>query len=161
VIEFVNDEEKGQLIFLNGKNVTEAIRTPEATRGSSVVAVHPGVRQEMVRRQQALGQKGSLVAEGRDTTSVVFRNADLKIYLEADLETRAERRRLEAVNRGETTTLEEQKRKITERDSNDTGRKDSPLTQVSDAVVVDTTELTIEEQVEKIIRLAQNAFAEK
>jgi len=160
-IRFENDEEKGQLIFLNNEDVTDAIRTPEATHGSSAVAVHPGVRREMVRRQRQMGQKGNIVAEGRDTTSVVFTHADLKIYLNADLKTRAQRRLLEANQRGESTTPEEQERLLTERDANDTGRKESPLTQVPDAVVVDTTSLTIEEQVEKIIELARQAFAGK
>ena len=160
-IEFKSDEEKGQLIFLNNEDVTEAIRTPEATHGSSAVAVYPGVRREMVRRQRLMGQKGNIVAEGRDTTSVVFRDADLKIYLKADLKTRAQRRLLEAVHRGETTTLEEQERLLTERDQNDSGRKESPLKQMPDAVVVDTTSLTIEGQVEKIIQLARHAFSGK
>ncbi len=160
-IEFRNDEHKGQMIFLNGIDVTDAIRTPEATHGSSAVAVHPGVRREMVRRQRQMGERGNIVAEGRDTTSVVFKDADLKIYLKADLKARAERRMLEIVNRGETSSVEEQEKLLVGRDKNDTERKESPLTQVVDAVEVDTTNLTIEEQVEKIIQLAQDAFAEK
>jgi cytidylate kinase len=160
-IEFRNDPERGQLVFLDGEDVTDAIRTPQATQGSSAVAVHPGVRRQMVRRQQALGRVGSLVAEGRDTTSVVFRDADLKIYLDAALMTRAQRRYLEAVGRGEQTTIEEQERLLTERDANDTGRKDSPLTRVVDAVVVDTTAMTIEQQVETIIALAYERFSHR
>jgi cytidylate kinase len=160
-IEFKNDPQRGQLIFLNNEDVTDAIRTPEATRGSSAVAVYPGVRREMVRRQQELGRKGSLVAEGRDTTSVVFVEADLKIYLDADLDTRAERRYLEAVQRGQKTSVEEQKRLLIARDKNDSERTDSPLTRAPGAVVVDTTGLTIEGQVDKIIELARAAFAKK
>jgi cytidylate kinase len=160
-IEFKNDKEKGQMIFLNDEDVSEAIRTPEATHGSSAVAVHPGVRQEMVRRQQAMGKKGSIVAEGRDTTSVVFTRADLKIFLNADLETRAQRRFLEIVRNGGTTTLEEQKKLLVERDRNDTDRKESPLVAVHDATVVDTTSMTIEEQVDMIILLARKAFTGK
>jgi cytidylate kinase len=157
-IEFRNDPQRGQLIFLNGTDVTDAIRTPEATRGSSAVAVHPGVRREMVRRQKQMGQTGNLVAEGRDTTSVVFVDADLKIYLDADLETRAKRRYLEAKQRGEETSIEEQKRLLIARDKNDTTRRESPLTKVPDAVVVDTTDLSIEQQVDRIIDLASKAF---
>jgi cytidylate kinase len=160
-IEFKNDPQRGQLIFLNNEDVTDAIRTPEATRGSSAVAVYPGVRREMVRRQQELGRKGSLVAEGRDTTSVVFVEADLKIYLDADLDTRAERRYLEAVQRGQKTSVEEQKRLLIARDKNDSERADSPLTRAPGAVVVDTTGLTIDGQVDKIIELARDAFAKK
>ncbi len=160
-IEFVNDDQKGQLIFLNDENVTDAIRTSEATRGSSAVAVYPGVRREMVHRQRMLGEKGGIVAEGRDTTSVVFRDADLKIYLKADLGERARRRMIEIVQNGGQTTQEEQERLLVARDKNDTERKESPLKQVDDAIVVDTTSLTIEEQVEAIIRLAHKAFTGK
>jgi cytidylate kinase len=158
-IEFKADDERGQLTFLNGEDGTDAIRTPEATRGASAVAVFGNVRAEMVRRQQAMGKKGSIVAEGRDTTSVVFAQADLKVYLTADLKTRAERRFLEAMHQGDLTTVEEQITLLKQRDENDSGRKESPLTQVKDAVVVDTTSLTIDEQIEKIIQLARKAFA--
>jgi len=160
-IEFKNDPQRGQLIFLNNEDVTDAIRTPEATRGSSAVAVYPGVRREMVRRQQELGRKGGLVAEGRDTTSVVFVEADLKIYLDADLDTRAERRYLEAAQRGQKTSVDEQKRLLIARDKNDSERADSPLVCAPGAIVVDTTGLTIEGQVDKIIELARDAFAKK
>jgi len=160
-IEFKNDPQRGQLIFLNSEDVTDAIRTPEATHGSTAVAVHPGVRRQMVRRQQDLGRKGGLVAEGRDTTSVVFVEADLKIYLDADLDTRAERRYFEAVGRGQKTSVAEQKRLLIARDKNDSERADSPLVRAQGAIVVDTTGLTIEGQVDKIIELARDAFAKK
>ena len=160
-IEFKNDPRWGQLIFLNNEDVTDAIRTPEATRGSSAVAVHPSVRRQMVRRQQELGRKGGLVAEGRDTTSVVFVEADLKIYLDADLDTRAQRRYFEAAQRGQKTSVEEQKQLLIARDKNDSERADSPLVCAPGAIVVDTTGLTIEGQVDKIIELARDAFAKK
>ncbi|NMC44458.1 MAG: (d)CMP kinase [candidate division Zixibacteria bacterium] len=161
VIEFVPDATRGQLTLLDGEDVTEAIRSPEATAGSSAVAVHPGVRAEMVKRQKELGRHGNIVAEGRDTTSVVFPRADLKIYLAADIKTRAQRRYLEAVARGDKTTVEEQIRLLEARDKNDSERAVSPLTRVPDAVLVDTTGLTIEGQVEKIFALAFRAFASK
>lgn len=159
-IDFVNDPEKGQLVFLNNEDVSEAIRTAEASHGASAVAVHAGVRREMVKRQKEMGRDGNIVAEGRDTTSVVFPDADLKIYLQADLSTRAERRRLEAADRGEDTTREEQEKLLDARDKNDSGRKESPLTKVDDAVVVDTTALSIDGQVEAIIKLAEERFSE-
>lgn len=158
-IEFKSDDRRGQRIFLNGKDVTDAIREPQATHGSSAVAVHAGVRREMVRRQRAMGRQGGLVAEGRDTTSVVFRDADLKIYLNADLATRARRRYLEAVQRGETTTIEEQEKLLVGRDQNDSARQESPLQKVPGAVEVDTTALTIEQQVETIIEIAKEKFS--
>lgn len=160
-IRFRQDKKKGQLIYLNGKNVTEAIRSPEVTRGSSAVAVHPGVRRKLVKRQQKMAKKGSIVAEGRDTTSVVFPRANLKIYLTADLEKRAQRRFLETMHRGESTNIEEQEKLLRERDKNDSGRKSSPLKQVRDAIMVDTSSLTIEEQVETIIQHARKAFVLK
>lgn len=161
VIEFVADPVHGQRTLLDGEDVSEAIRTPEATAGSSAVAVHAGVRREMVKRQKEIGGHGSIVAEGRDTTSVVFPHADLKVYLVADLKMRAQRRYLEAAARGEATTIDEQERLLEARDRNDTGRKESPLTRVDDAVLVDTSGLTIEGQLEKIIELARRAFAAK
>jgi len=159
-IEFVNDPDKGQLVFLNGEDVSEAIRTAEVSAGASAVAVHAGVRRELVRRQVELGQKGNIVAEGRDTTSVVFPGADLKVFLSASLRARAERRMLETCQRGEETTVEEQEQMLDARDKNDSGRKESPLTRVDDAVVVDTTALTIEGQVDVIIKLAEKKFSE-
>ena len=157
-IEFRSEGDKGQLIFLNGEDVSDAIRTAEATRGSSAVAVHAGVRRELVKCQQEMGKIGGIVAEGRDTTSVVFPRADLKIYLKADLEARARRRFLELTHKGESTSMEEQMELLTARDENDTGRKVSPLVLVSDAIVVDTSALTIEGQVEAIVKLALEAF---
>jgi cytidylate kinase len=157
-IEFEPDAEKGQRVLLNGEDVTEAIRMPEATRGSSLVAVHAGIRRELVMRQQAMGKKGSIVVEGRDTTSVVFPRADLKIYMMADTRIRAQRRFLEAMHRNEKTTIDEQVKLLNKRDTNDSTRKSSPLKQMPDAVVVDTSSLTVEEQVETIIQHARKAF---
>ena len=157
-IDFKPDAEIGQRVLLNGEDVTEDIRTPEATHGSSAIAVFSGVRRELVRRQQEMGNKGSIVVEGRDTTSVVFPRADLKIYMTAGVQMRAQRRFLEAMHRGEKTTVVDQEKLLTARDKNDSSRKDSPLKQVNDAIVVDTSSLTIEEQVETIIQHARKAF---
>lgn len=156
-IEFQNSD-NGQLVFLNGEDVTEAIRTPEATHGSSAVAVYPKVRNELVAQQQSLGKKGSIVVEGRDTTSVVFPHADLKVYLDAELKVRAQRRFLEAIHNGIETTIDKQVALLEARDRNDSERKASPLTKVHDAVVVDTTAMSIEEQVETIIKIAKKRF---
>ncbi len=157
-IEFKNDSNESQLVFINGEDVTEAIRTPEATQGSSGIAVFPEVREELVSQQQEMGNKGSIVVEGRDTTSVVFPLADLKIYLDADIRTRAERRFLEIMHNGEETTIEAQLILLESRDKNDSERKASPLTKVHDAVIVDTTALNIDEQVETIIKIAKKQF---
>jgi len=140
-------------VFLFGKDMTDEIRTLEVTKAVSPVSVHSGVRTAMVKRQRDLAKDGSIVAEGRDTTSVVFPNADLKIFLDASIEERARRRQLELVRKGISTDFEELKKDIIERDKRDSGRENSPLTKMADAVVIDTTSLTIEDQVERIIRL--------
>ena len=158
-IAFKSNPDNGQWVFLNGEDVSEAIRTPEATQGSSAVAVHAEVRQELVTLQQEMGRQGNIVVEGRDTTSVVFPDADLKIYLDADIEIRAQRRLCESQQKREYTTLEEQIELLKARDKNDSERKASPLTKVNDAVVVDTTAMTIDEQVETIIQIAEKRFS--
>ncbi len=140
-------------IFLAGQDMTDEIRTPEVNEAVSPVSVHPGVRKAMVSRQRVMGKKGNIVAEGRDTTSVVFPDADLKIYLDASIEERARRRQLELARNGISSTFEEQKEKIAERDKRDSSRQYSPLTRTDDSIIIDTTSMTIEEQVERIIRL--------
>ncbi|MFH2036663.1 MAG: (d)CMP kinase [Candidatus Zixiibacteriota bacterium] len=140
-------------VYINGEDVTEAIRTPEVNEAVSPVAVHPKVREAMVKRQKVMGAKGNVVAEGRDTTSVVFPNADLKVYLDASIEERARRRVLEYTHKGQDTTIEEQEELLAKRDTIDSGRAYSPLTRTKDSILVDTSNLNIEEQVEKIITL--------
>ncbi|MDF1545628.1 MAG: (d)CMP kinase [bacterium] len=151
-IEF-KTEAKINHVYINGQEVTEEIRTPEVTQHVSEVAAHKGVRQAMVEKQAELGKGGSIVAEGRDTTTVVFPHADLKVYLDASVSERAQRRLLDLARMGITTTLEEQKADISRRDAYDSGREHSPLTRAKDAVIVDTTQLTIEDQIERIVEL--------
>jgi len=145
-------------VFYNGEDVTEQIRTPEVNQHVSEVASHKGVRAAMVALQEELGKDGSIVAEGRDTTTVVFPHADLKIYLDASVEQRAQRRLLELVKNGVSTTLADQIADIKRRDDYDSGRAHSPLTRANDAIVVDTTDLTIEGQVDKIIEIFRDIF---
>jgi cytidylate kinase len=114
--------------------------------------VHKKVRKILVEKQKEIGQKNNLVAEGRDTTTVVFPNA-FKIYLCADIEERARRRFLELKDKGIRTSLKGQIKEIAKRDKIDSQREASPLCVDKDAVVVDTTHLTIEEQVNKVIEL--------
>lgn len=142
-------------VLINGQNVTSEIRTPEVTRGVSEVSAHAGVRKAMVEKQRAIGKKGSIVAEGRDTTTVVFPGADLKVFLDASIETRARRRLLELSRAGISTSLEELQEEIGRRDSYDSGREHSPLVRAKDAIVVDTSSLTIEQQVEHILSLVR------
>ncbi|MFH2047874.1 MAG: (d)CMP kinase [bacterium] len=156
-IRFEN-KENIQHVFLGDEDVTIEIRTPEVTRQVSEVSAHKKIRKAMVEKQKELGQKGSIVAEGRDTTTVVFTNAHLKIYLKATIEQRAQRRLIDLAKMGVTTTLQELKEDIKRRDDYDSNRQHSPLTIAPDAIVIDTSHLTIEDQVEKIISLAIDKF---
>ena len=154
-IEFETHEDVNR-VFINGEEVTEQIRTPEVTLHVSEVSAIQGVRVAMVAKQKELGKEGSIVAEGRDTTTVVFPNADMKIYLDASVNERARRRLLDLARMGVSTTLEEQEADINRRDKFDSGRAHSPLTKAKDAVVVDTTRLTFEEQIDYIIDLMKS-----
>jgi len=157
VISFGNKDGVNR-IWLDGKDVTEKIREPHVDRNVSYVSVHKKVRRILVEMQKRMGEENDLVAEGRDTTTVVFPHA-FKVYLDADLRERAKRRLLELEEKGIQTTLEEQTREISRRDKLDSEREASPLLRDKDAVVVDTTHLTIEGQVDRVIQLFQKESA--
>jgi len=140
-------------VLVNGVDVSKQIRTPEVTAHVSEVSAHKKVREAIVAKQRELGKSGSLVAEGRDTTTVVFPRADVKIYLEASIAERARRRLLDLTNMGIGTSLEEQEAEIRRRDEYDSKRAHSPLPKARAALLVDTTHLTIEQQVDRIISL--------
>ncbi len=148
-------------VLLNDEDVTEAIRAPEVTAASSVMSTVPGVRRALVRQQRAFGERGSCVMEGRDIGTVVFPDAELKVFLVASLEVRAERRRLEFESRGVEASLDDITEEIAERDRRDSTRTDSPLLRAEDAVEIDTSSLTIEEQVDAVLRLARKRGAEE
>ena len=147
----------GNLVFLNGQDISKEIRTPEVTKNVSEVSAHLLVRRAMVARQKDFGKKGSIVAEGRDTTTVVFPDADLKIYMDASVKERAKRRLLDLSKMGIESDLSEQEQDINRRDEFDSGREHSPLFRAEDAVVIDTTNLTSEKQVDRIVELFQAA----
>lgn len=153
-IEFETHEDINR-VQLNGTDITTEIRTPEVTRHVSEVSAHKGVRQAMVRKQQEIGRTGHIVAEGRDTTTVVFPDAFLKVYLDASVSTRARRRLKDLESMGIPSSLEEQEADLKRRDTYDSSRAHSPLTRAEDAVVVDTTDMTIEGQVDHIISLVR------
>jgi cytidylate kinase len=142
-------------VLLNGEDVTEAIRSPEVTTAVSPVSAHVGVRRAMVARQREMARDGNVVAEGRDTASVVFPDADLKVYLDAAIEERARRRLIDFARQGISSSLEEQISLLQKRDRYDSDRTNSPLIRTHDSVLIDTTNLNIEEQVERIIKLAK------
>ncbi|MBR3115408.1 MAG: (d)CMP kinase [Bacteroidaceae bacterium] len=139
--------------FLNGENVEGEIRTMEVSDRVSIVAALPFVRTEMVRQQQAMGQNGGIVMDGRDIGTTVFPNAEMKIFVTATPEVRAQRRYLELKSKGEDVTLEEVLHNLEERDYIDSHREVSPLRQAPDAVVLDNTNLTREEQSAMLLAL--------
>lgn len=147
--------DKGQLIFLNGENVTDLIRTPEISMAASNVSAVPEVREKMVNIQRSLADSKSVVMDGRDIGTVVLPNAGTKIYLSADLDVRAERRYKELINKGQSVTFDEVKEDIIKRDRNDMSRATSPLKKADDAIELDTTNLNLDQVVERLIDIVQ------
>jgi len=147
------DRSDGQRIFADGVDVTEAIRTADATRLSSPVSAIPGVRRRMVEMQREMGADGGVVMEGRDIGTVVFPNAEVKVFLIASPDERAKRRKLELAEKGIEADLAELAADMRERDERDSSREDSPLKQAEDAVAIDTTDLTIDQVVEHILAI--------
>jgi cytidylate kinase len=142
-------------VLLDGEDVTAAIRTPAVSDASSVMSAVPAVRRALVRQQRAFASAADCVVEGRDIGTVVFPDADLKVYLTASIAERARRRVAELGARGihvDASTIEAE---IGERDRRDSTREDSPLRKAGDAVEVDTTRLSIDEQVDAVARIAR------
>jgi cytidylate kinase len=142
-------------IRLNGEEVTEAIRTPEVSNGASKVAVIPGVRRAMVAKQREIGERASVVMEGRDIGTVVFPNAQVKIFLDANPAERVRRRLEDLRAQGEAVTAEQLAAQMKERDQRDSTRADAPLAQAPDAAYLDSTPLAIEEVVEAILKIVR------
>ncbi|MFJ7973929.1 (d)CMP kinase [Psychrobacillus sp. NPDC096389] len=150
---------KGQLVFLDDVEVTEEIRSTEVTISVSAVSAHADLREEMVKRQVKMGEDGGIVMDGRDIGTHVLTNAELKIFMSASVEERANRRYLDNQKRGIHTSLEELIKEIALRDKLDSEREASPLTQAADAIYIDTTSLSIEEVSEQIMQLAKERMA--
>jgi len=142
-------------VLLDGQEVTQEIRTAEVARAASRLATIAGVRRVLVAEQRRAGAGGGVVMEGRDIGTVVFPNAELKIFLDASPEVRAERRWKEHQEKGEKMTLAEVFDEIIERDRRDRERKVSPLARAADAVLVDNTAMGIEETARLIVMLAR------
>ena len=147
-------EDGTQRVLLDQDDVTAAIRTPEVSQAASKIAVNAGVRQVLVAEQRRAGEQGGVVMEGRDIGTVVFPEAELKIFLEASPEVRAQRRWKEHQEKGESLTLLEVLQEVRERDKRDRERKVSPLVKAKDAVLVDNTAMGIEETARLIVFLA-------
>lgn len=145
-------------IFLDGEDVTEEIRLPEVDRKVSLVSSYPEVRKRMVETQRRLGMRGRVICEGRDIGTVVFPDAHLKIFLVADLSERARRRKEELSQRGVEFSQDQVEAELSQRDAFDSSREASPLKRAEDAVIIDTTELTIEEEVERAVEEIEKAM---
>lgn len=139
--------------YLNGKNVEYQIRQMEVSNLVSPVSEISAVRRKLVEQQRRMGQNKGLVMDGRDIGTVVFPDAELKIYMTASLEVRAERRKLELEEKGVDVNLKEVIENLSNRDKIDSSRKDSPLKKAENAVEIDTSNLTFDEQVNKILVL--------
>lgn len=142
-------------VFIAGQDVTDCIRTPQVNNAVSIVASYKGVRQYLVERQRLMAEAGGVILDGRDIGSVVLPDAELKIYLTASVEARAMRRYLEVKGTSNEQTLEDIKDSVMQRDDMDKNRKESPLIQVEDAVLVDSSDMTFDETVEHILHLVQ------
>lgn len=140
-------------VWLAGDRVTEAIRAEDISAGASKVAAHPGVRSALLDRQRAFRRAPGLVAEGRDMGTVVFPRANLKVFLTASAEIRAERRYKQLIGKGLSATMHTLLQEIRERDERDSARSAAPLKPADDAVMLDTTALDIEQAVDRVLSL--------
>jgi cytidylate kinase len=147
---------EGGVVSIDGHDVTRAIRTPEIDKAAASVARLPRVRETLVQRQRALGEGGGVVMEGRDIGTVVFPNADVKVYLDASEEERARRRANDAAHAGGQAGHAAVAEAIKARDKSDTTRKVSPLTLAPDAVHIDTTDMPIQRVVDTVLDLVRS-----
>ena len=144
----IEQHENKILVFLNGEDVSDEIRRLDVTKNVSEVSALPIVRKTLVKIQRKIANDQNCVVEGRDIGTVVFPNAEVKFYVVADYDVRAKRRQLDFKRLGEEKSIDNLIKEIKNRDKYDSERKDSPLLKANDAIEVDTTNLTIEEQVD-------------
>jgi CMP/dCMP kinase len=147
-------EKGGQFVYLDGNDVTDKIRSQEVTNSVSIVSKHQSVREEMVSRQQRLAAGGGVVMDGRDIGTHVLPQAEVKVFLVASVEERAVRRHTENLEKGYSSDLQQLKEEIEKRDKLDSEREVAPLKKASDAKLIDTTALSIEQVVNRIVALA-------
>lgn len=154
-LQFAEPDEHGKsAILLNGVDIEAEIRTLEVSEWVSPVATILEVRQKMVEQQHQMGKNGGIVMDGRDIGSVVFPEADLKLFMTASAQVRAQRRYDELLARGDQITYQEVLDNVTERDHIDSTREVSPLVQAADALLIDNSEMTLEEQFQVVLELA-------
>jgi cytidylate kinase len=157
----VGGERGAPRVFVDGKDVTATLRSAEISRRVSYVARVPEARRHLVAIQRAIAEQRDIVIEGRDIGTVVFPDAGVKIYLDATLEERVRRRQLDLERQGERVDPDELRREIALRDEIDSDRSDSPLRRAEGAVVLDTTGLTIEQQVGKVVDVVRQVVRER
>lgn len=161
-VKFIFDDKAGfGEIYLNDENVEKEIRLLEVSQQVSKVAAIPQVRKKLVKLQQEMGKGKGVVMDGRDIGTVVFPDADLKLFMTASSETRAERRFKELKERGDNITFEQVLKNVKERDYLDTTRADSPLLKADDAIEIDNSQMDLEEQFKKVLQLAKDKIEAK
>ena len=143
-------------VFCDGQDVTEAIRTPQISRLASHISKQKGVRDGLVRMQREMGKEGGVILEGRDIGTVVFPDADVKFYLDAESDERARRRYDEMVEKGVKGDFKETQEELVQRDHNDMHRVHSPLKKANDAIYIDSTHRSVEEIVEEMARIVKS-----
>lgn len=151
------EEAQTQRVILNGEDVSEFIRTPEMSNLASALSAFPAVRQVLVEQQKKIIELGGFVLEGRDTTTVIAPNAEVKVYLTASIEERANRRHKELAERGDVVDYDALVKQIAERDARDMNREDSPLRKAPGALAIETYGMSPKEVATKIIEAAQAA----
>ncbi|MEZ5475825.1 MAG: (d)CMP kinase [Steroidobacteraceae bacterium] len=154
-VEFLTDADGAERVLLAGEDVTRALRSEQTGQGASRVAVWPAVRDALIERQQAFVQAPGLVADGRDMGTVVFPQAALKVFLTASAEERAARRHKQLISKGSAASLADLSREIAERDQRDSSRAIAPLKPASDAVILDSTGLPIQQVVARVLTLGR------
>lgn len=161
-LSFVYNKDKGYgEIFLNGVNVENDIRSLNVSEYVSSIATISEVRQKLVKQQQEFGKDKGVVMDGRDIGTVVFPDADLKVFMTANAKERAQRRYNELIDRGDDVTYAEIYNNVVERDKIDTTRKDSPLKKAPDAIEIDNSYLTLEDQFHTLLQLAKDRIANR
>ena len=151
----LKQEGDGLLVYLDGVDVSSDIRSPEVDKVVGPICEVPKVREVLVALQRQLGSKGNVIAEGRDMGTVVFPEADFKFFMSASIEERAKRRQKDFRNRGIITSIESLKEEIERRDTRDSQREHSPLIKAQDAIIIDTTQMDIDDQVCFIMKKIQ------
>lgn len=157
----LRQNDKNQQVYIDDLDVTEGIRQPDVTNAVSIVSKHAAIRHRMVALQQKIGKSGGVVMDGRDIGTTVLPNAEVKIFMIASVEERAQRRYKENQEKGILTDFSTLKKEIEQRDHIDSTRKVSPLLKAEDAVQIDTTGMSIEEvveQIEKIVNQKKKEF---